>query len=473
MDSVQIETTAPLTLEFTQIASPPTAISSNSRISKDAIRTSLKASTADCVLASVYSLGTGGILLSNLLVELDASPVVFGMLSSIPMLVNLIQPLGAYLSERSTSRFQYLLRTHGIGRLIWLILVIGIVSASLGVIDAHQLVILTLLIVLFSNLLGGLGSASWLSWVAIIVPRRLRGRYFGARNSAGSLTNLICVPMAGLVVSHWYGGTIQGYGVVLLISIVFGIVGLGCQYFQVDMNPQLQNTYYGNSSQTTEIQAQVAKDESSEVSQSIHPPQDQLTDSIWKNSNFLRFLLYFSFWALAVNLSSPFFNLYMLDTLNLDVSYVTIYNSLQAGATLLMLILWGKLADKIGNRPILICVGILVAATPLLWLGIGVSYLDIWLWLPLLHILTGGTWAAIDLCSNNIQLGIAPIKNQSIYFAIAAAVAGASGALGTTIGSFLVQFTQSGGLLGLFALSGLFRLVALVPLMFLQEPGRG
>ncbi|QLE42821.1 MFS transporter [Nostoc sp. C052] len=472
MDSVQVETTAPLTLEIAQIASPSIAISPNSRIPKDSIRTSLKASTADSVLASVYSLGTSGILLSNLLVELGASPVVFGMLSSIPMLVNLIQPLGAYLSERSTSRFQYSLRTHGIGRLLWLVLVIGIISINWGVIDTQQLVILTLLIVLFSNLLGGLGTASWLSWVAMIVPRRLRGRYFGTRNSAANLTNLICVPMAGLVVSHWYGGSLQGYGVVLLVSIVFGIMGLGCQYFQVDINPQSQNTYYGKSPQTSEIQSDTTKDES-EVLQSIHLPQDQLTNSIWKNSNFLIFLLYFSFWNLAVNLSSPFFNLYMLDTLDLDVSYVTIYNSLQAGATLLMLILWGKLADKIGNRPILICIGILVGVTPLLWLGIGANRLDIWLWLPLLHILGGGTWAAIDLCSNNIQLAIAPIKNQSIYFAIAAAVAGVSGALGTTIGSFLVQFPQSGGLLGLFALSGIFRLVALVPLMFLQEPSRG
>ncbi|MGJ5628431.1 MFS transporter [Nostoc sp. CALU 1950] len=478
MDSVQVETTAPLTLEFPQIALPPTAISPNSRIPKDTIRTSLKASTADSVLASVYSLGTGGILLSNLLVELGASPVVFGMLCSIPMLVNLIQPLGAYLSERSTSRFQYSLRTHGIGRLLWLILVIGIASASWGVVDTQQLVILTLLIVLFSNLLGGLGTASWLSWVAMIVPRRLRGRYFGLRSSAASLTNLVCVPIAGLLVSHWYGGSLQGYGLVLLVSVVFGIMGLGCQYFQVDMNPRClrlqatQNTYYGKLTQTSEIQSEVAKDESSEVAQSIDPPQNQSANSVWKNSNFLIFLLYFSFWTLAVNLSSPFFNLYMLDTLDLDVSYVTIYNSLQAGATLLMLILWGRLADKIGNRPILICIGILVAATPLLWLGISVNRLDIWLWLPLLHILIGGTWAAIDLCNNNIQLAIAPTQNQSIYFAIAAAVAGVSGALGTTIGSFIAQFAQSGGLLSLFVLSGLFRLVALVPLMFLQEPQR-
>ncbi|MBN3870066.1 MFS transporter [Nostoc sp. JL33] len=473
MDSVQIETTAPLTLEIAQIDSPLTTVSPNSRIPKDTIRTSLKASTADSVLAAVYSLGTGGILLSNFLVELGASPVVFGMLSSIPMLVNLIQPLGAYLSERSTSRFQYSLRTHGIGRLVWLVLVIGIASVSWGVFNTHQLVILTLLIVLLSNLLGGLGSASWLSWMAMIVPRRLRGRYFGIRNSAASLTNLVCVPIAGLFVSHWYGGSLQGYGIVLLVSILFGIVGSGCQYFQVDINPQLQNTSYGKLPQTSEIQPEVAKDESSEVPQSIHIPQNQLANSIWKNSNFLIFLLYFSFWTLAVNLSAPFFNLYMLDTLDLDVSYVTIYNSLQAGANLLMLILWGKLADKIGNRPILICIGILVAVTPMLWLGISVNRLDIWLWLPLLHIFLGGTWAAIDLCNNNIQLGIAPIKNQSIYFAIVGAVAGVSGALGATIGSFIVQFAQSGGLLGLFALSSLFRLVAIVPLMFLQEPGRG
>ncbi|MEH2311099.1 MAG: MFS transporter [Nostoc sp.] len=472
MDFVQVETTEPLTLEISQTALPPTALSPTSRIPKDTIRTSLRASTTDSVLAAVYSLGTGGILLSNFLVELGASPVVFGMVSSIPMLVNLVQPLGAYLSERSTSRFQYSLRTHGIGRLLWLVIVISIAGVSWGVVNTHQLVILTLLIVLFSNLLGGLGTASWLSWIAMIVPRQLRGRYFGIRNSAASLTNLVCVPMAGLAVSHWYGGTLQGYGVILLVGIVFGIIGLGCQYFQVDMNPQSQNTYSGKLPQTSEIQPEVAKDESSEVAQSIHPPQNELADSFWKNSNFLRFLLYFSFWALAVSLSEPFFNLYMLDRLDLDVSYVTIYNSLQAGATLLMLILWGKLADKIGNRPILICIGILVAAAPLLWLGIGVNRLDIWLWLPLLHILSGGTWAAIDLCSNNIQLAIAPTKNQSIYFAIAAAVAGASGALGTTIGSFIIQFAQFGGLLGLFALSSLFRIAALVPLLFVKEPGR-
>ncbi|MBD2615066.1 MFS transporter [Nostoc punctiforme FACHB-252] len=513
MDFVPVEISTPINLEIAQITTPQVIISPTPRIPKDAIRRSLKASTVDSVLAAVYSIGTSGILLANLLVELDASPVIFGMLSSIPMLVNLIQPLGAYLSERSTSRFQYALRTHGIARVLWVILVIAIAATSWGVLNHNYLVILTLLILLLSNLLAGLGTPSWLSWMATIVPRRLRGRYFGIRNSAASLTNLICVPIAGLAVSHWYGGVVQGYGVILFLSMIFGIVGLGCQYFQADMNPLSQNTHVGKFPQTSEIQSDTTKKEelqpqgeldmghgelgighgehstasmpnqkgmefsdtlnkSAQVTQLIYTPLKPVNFSIWKNSNFLKFLLYFGLWTLAFNLSAPFFNLYMLDTLDLNVGYVTIYTSLQAGANLLMLIVWGKLADKIGNRPILLFGGILLATIPLLWLGIGINQLDIWLWLPLLHILAGGTGAAMDLCNNNIQLGIAPIKNQSIYFAIAAAVAGASGALGTTIGSFILQFTQSGGLLALFTLSTVFRLTALIPLIFTQEPGK-
>ncbi|OUL22062.1 MFS transporter [Nostoc sp. 106C] len=465
MTSVPIQKAAPVALEITQITTPQSALASttktNPQVFKDGIRTSLRASTLDAVFATVFGVATGGILLSNFLLELGASPVVFGMLSSIPMLVNLIQPLGAYLSERSSSRFYYSVRTHGIARLLWLILGIGIIGSSWLGLTSGQLILLTLWVVLFSSLLGGLGTASWLSWLAMIVPRRLRGSYFGIRNSAASLTNLLCVPLAGLAVSHWYGGTLQGYGVVLLAGIVFGLISLGCQYFQVDMNPALQNSSLVKYQQSSEY-ADTEKDK-------IPTPPNEFA-SIWSNCNFLRFLLYFGLWMLAVNISAPFFNFYMLDQLHLDVSYVTLYGSLQAGANMLLIVLWGKLADKIGNRRILMLIGILVALTPLLWMGVSANTWNIWLWLPLLHIFTGGTWAAIDLCNNNMQLGIAPVKNQSIYFAIASAVAGVSGALGTTIGSFIAQFGEQGGLLGLFALSSVCRLVAIVPLMFVKEP---
>jgi Na+/melibiose symporter-like transporter len=470
MESLPLETVASLAPKIPQIAiselSVPTpSISSPAAIKKQDIRTSLKASTMDAVFAGIFSITTSGILLSNFLVELGASPVVFGMLSSIPMVVNLIQPLGAYLSELTTSRFRYSLLTNGLARLLWLFLVIGIAALSLGRIDSHQLVVLTLAIVLLAHLLAGLGSASWMSWIAMIVPRQLRGRYFGLRNSATCLTNLICVPLIGLLVSKFPGGTLQGYGIFVLFGILSGVISIGCQYFQADMNPQIQNA------STTVFHGENTADAQSETIQLAQPNQNSnVMTSIFKNSNFLMFLFYFSCWMLAFNLSAPYFNLYMLHNMKLDVSLVTLYSSIQAAANLLMLIFWGKLSDKIGNRPILMMVGILVAIAPLLWLSVSVNRFDIWIWLPLLHIFVGGTSAGVDLCNNNMQLGVVPVKQQSIYFAITAAVGGASGALGTTIGGFIAQNPAYGGLIGLFAISAFFRLLALIPLVFVQEP---
>ena len=465
MDSLPLS--ASLTSEISQRAVSQTDVSFSKppRIAKDAIRTSLKASTFDTVFAEALVVTNSGILLSNFLVELDASPIVFGLLSSIPMLVNLMQPLGAYFSERSTSRFKYSIRIFVPARLVWLILVFGIVGFGWGWLDSHQLVALTLLVVLISNFTAAFGIASWLSWMATLVPRQLRGRYFGLRSSITSLTMMIYIPSAGLTVSIWPGGTLQGYAFILFLGVIAGVISIGCQYFQKDVNPQAQNaSANGVSPENGDLKNTQATSENTEA-----VPAARAKDSIWKNVNFLMFLLYFSSWMFAVNLSLPFFNLYMLDVLNLDVSLVTLYGSFQAGANLIMLIVWGRLADKIGNRPILQVIGIVASSVPLLWLGIGTNSIDLWLWLPLIHIFIGGNWAALDLCNNNLQIDVASVKNQSVYFAIAAAFAGASGALGTTIGGFVAENPSSGGLAKLFVISAVFRVAAIIPLFFIQE----
>lgn len=154
------------------------------------------------------------------------------------MLSNLMQPIGAYFSERTTSRHFYCLWIYGISRSLW----VGLAIAIFWIGKTHDapalLIALTLGITLASSLLGSLGSAPWLSWMAALVPRTLRGRYFGLRSSAANLTNLISVPLMGLIVSQWKGGSIQGYGVVLMLAIASGILSLWFQNFMVDVNPQ-------------------------------------------------------------------------------------------------------------------------------------------------------------------------------------------------------------------------------------------
>ncbi|SRR5579883_326124 len=504
MNSAEIETSISQSPETSEILNLKTVSSStlksNHLLSRDSIRPSLKASTLDGFFSTVFGMTTGGILLSNFLVELGASPVVFGIMFAIPMVVNLIQPLGAYLSEQRTSRFWYSVWTYGTSRILWLILVIGIATSLLGVLNYNHLVLLTLLILLLSHLLYALGYASWLSWLARIVPRKIRGRYFGFRNSVVCLTNLLCIPLMGFTVSIWPGGNLQGYGLVLCAGIMAGIASLACQNFQKDVNPKLENTLLMKSLEKVELQPQdkpLSKQSSTFALEEIQDPtatspasapliltqdspQQNITSnkpsieekSIWRNSNGFMFLIYFGVWMFSVHLSMPFFDLYMLDNLNLDVSLVTVYGSVKAGANLVMLILWGKLADKIGNNYTLVLAGIFMIIIPLLWIGIGNDVIDVWLWLPLLHIFIGAIWAALDLCHNNLQIGVAPMQKQSLYFSLVAAVGGVSGAMGTMGGGFLAQNPSSGGILGLFAISSVFRLLCLIPLIFVQEPPR-
>jgi MFS family permease len=427
------------------------------KLAKDAIRKSLEASTADGIFAAIYSNVTAGVLLTNFAMDLGASATQIGLLASIPLVANLLQPLGAYLSEQCTSRHWYCLGVYIPSRLVWVLLLLGLGLLHWDYIEPQALIVGTLTIALISSGTGALGSAAWLSWMAVLVPKRLRGRYFGLRNSAANLTNLVSVPLMGMVISQWPSGPVDGFGILLVLAIAFGLVSLAFQNLMVDINPKLQQTLsepqIGLPSAETEVDGESATENTSEA----------------EKFKFWILLLYFGGWMFAFSLSAPFFNLYMLDNLNLPITLVTFYTSLMAGANLLMFMFWGRLADRIGNRTVLAIAGIILAVAPLLWLFVGTGALSIWLGLPLLHVVMGGTGAAIDLCNNNLQIGVAPLHKQSTYFGWLAAAAGISGALGTAIGGYCAEHWTQGGLLGIFVLSGVCRGVAIVPLAFVKE----
>src|SRR4028119_893875 len=90
------------------------------KISKQEVPSTLKASTLDGVFATVFGSATGGVLLSNFLLQLGASSQEIGIFSASPMVVNLLQPLGAYIADRITSRHWYnLVQRGGNQQTIW------------------------------------------------------------------------------------------------------------------------------------------------------------------------------------------------------------------------------------------------------------------------------------------------------------------------------------------------------------------
>ncbi len=405
------------------------------------IRNSLRASTLDGGLAAAFNSITGGVLLNKFLLDLGANAIEIGMIASLPMIANLLQPLGALLSNQTNSRHNFGLWIFLPARLLWLLLLLGIIFST----DRPRLLVyLTLALISISNILGALGSASWMSWLAALVPSRLRGRYYSVRQIVSNLASLISLPLASLVVSG-YKNAIAGYGIVLSVGIVSGLLSLGCQQFMEDINPQ---DY-----------------------QAAHPSLLKDLSSTLSDRNLRIFLIYAAIWGFAINLSTPFFNLYMLDNLGLDITWVTLFNTLYTGANMLMLLVWGRLSDYFGNRPLLLFAGIAIAVTPLFWLLANMAPLQahLFIYLALFHIVWGGSWSAIDLCTNNIQIAIAPMGHRATFFAIAAAMTGVSSAFGTTVGGFLAQDAHYEGLLGVFFLSAIARAIALIPLLFVNE----
>ncbi len=381
------------------------------------------------------------------------------MVASLPMIANLLQPLGALLSNRSHSRHDYGIWTFLPSRLLWLILLICIIlretNTDFSSNFSKELIYLTLALVIISNILAAMGSASWMSWLAALVPAKLRGRYYSVRSIVSNVTGLLCLPIASFIIANWQGGSISGYGLVLSIGILAGVVSLTCQHFMIDINPQKYQPTGQGDYQTEHQQTNL-------FNNLIAPFQDR---------NLIIFLIYVALWGFAINLSTPFFNLYMLENLNVDITWVTLFNSLSSGANMLMLLVWGRLSDRLGNRPLLIFVGIAIAISPLFWLLTGISQVQeqLWLYLIIFHLFLGGTWAAIDLGSNNIQIGIAPMEHHATFFAIVAAIAGISSALGATLGGALAQYAHYEGIFGIFFLSTILRLVAIIPLVFVHE----
>jgi len=409
------------------------------------VRQSLEASTIDGGLATIFSNVTSGVLLSSFLIDLGASTAEISMLTSLPMLLNLLQPLGAVLGDRMDSRYRYGMWIFLPSRLVWLLLLAGIIWGSSN--HKRILIYITLGAVLISNILTSLGSAAWMSWLAMLVPARVRGRYYSIRHVVSSLVSLISLPVAALVISHWWGGAIAGYGVILSIGIIFGLLSLGCQKLMIDINPQVQHEQKISESIFTNLLAPL------------------------KQPNLVIFLIYYALWGFAVNISTPFFNLYMLENLKVDVTWVTLFNSMYSGASMLMILVWGQVSDRLGNRFLLIFMGMAIAITPLFWLLTDLALIQahLELWLAVFYVILGGIWAAVDLSTNNIQISLTSTQYRAPFFAIAAALVGVSGAVGTTAGGFLAEYASYEGVFGVFGLSTLFRLAAIIPLLFVRE----
>jgi MFS family permease len=418
------------------------------------IRQGLKNSIYDGAFAQIMIVLTSGIFLTGFALTLGANEFHIGVLAAIPLMAQLTQLGTSFLIEQRGARKKTLLVLATLSRYSWLML-----FAVLLLHDpkTHPLGIWILVgVCIISYVSGSAGAVAWLSWMADLVPEKIRGRYFAQRNRILALVGVVVTLVAGYYLDLWKipGKDLEVYGFLslFLLAVVCGEISLRF----LRRIPAL------------------------ETEKPPVPRMDfwRLVRLPFRDSNFVKLALFSMAWSFSVSLAAPFFAVYMLMDLKMSYALLALVHIVNELASILALPLWGKLSDRFGSKPVLSLTTLAAAFLPILWLFTVSRHFV--LIIVILQLYGGIFWSGLNLNSNNILLKLSPKEHNSAYLAAFAAVTGLATAVAPLLGGVLaVQLRDTRLSLGpvtiydlhfVFLISGVMRLVSRIFLEKIVEP---
>ena len=365
------------------------AFTAKDTLTEAEVQSGLRAVIKDGLASQVMVTFTGGAFLVAYALKLGASNVTIGLLAAIPPLAQLIQIPSIMLVERIRNRRLISMFGSASSRIFWLFIAL---SPLIMPLEAR----LTLLIIaiLLSGAFGAVSNSSWNSWMRDLIPQDRLGSFYSRRMS---LAIGLSIPLglgAGLYIDYWKrfypNYEIYGYSMLFFLGFLAGMLGV---YF-ISSIPEPQMA---------------------PVKEKIHFFKMILQP--FKDANFKSLIMFLGSWNFAVNLAAPFFTVYMLKRLQMDMSFVIALMLLSQIMNLAFLRIWGKFTDRFSNKSVLGVSGPLFIVCILAWTFTTLPEKYI-LTIPLLvaiHIFMGISTAGVTLASGNIGLKLAP-KGQATAF---------------------------------------------------------
>jgi MFS family permease len=402
---------------------------------------------AEGLVAEIVGACSGGAVLTGWAIYLKSGPLLTGLVLALPQVAQVLQIPAAWTTSRFGSRRVA----------IWLVAVqrqIGLPLIALPFLPwstrAQQSVLVT--VALLAALLGVLGNNAWVSWMADLVPARIRGRYFGRRAAVCTLGGALASAAAGLVLDGAHGRGWDGHGLALLqaLACASGVL-------------------------STVLMARQHASRKSTISTGTR-------HSLWRRAlqplcdrSVRGFLAYLLTWNAAIGIASSYFSLFMLRDLGMGFTLVAVQGAGVALVRMLAAPAWGSVIDRVGPRPVMVACSFGISAIPFIWLLPTPG----WLWpLGIDCVLTGLLWSGHALAAFNLPLSVTPTEGRPFYLAVFATVAGATFALATAAGGLLARALPThldlcghsiANLQVLFALSGGLRLVASLVALRIQH----
>jgi MFS family permease len=176
-------------------------------------------------------------------------------------------------------------------------------------------------------------------------------------------------------------------------------------------------------------------------------------------ARFLGLMFLMNFMA---SLAGPFLAVYQLQDLKMSYLWFSILQAVATVATLLAVTRWGWVADRFGNRPVILMCSLLVPIIVLLWLpSLPIFFL-------VAQVLSGIAWAGYNLCTTNYLYAVTSSENRARYLAYWNAGMRFSAAGSAFIGGVLIGVLPElwgNAILTLFLISAVGRGLAAVGLL--------
>jgi MFS family permease len=375
------------------------------------LKTDLRNSFYDGMFANIFATLTGGVFLTGFALYLGMDDFMIGVVGSMPFIVPIFQVPASYLVEKTGKRKQVSCWAAALARAIW----IPILIATLLPIASVSIKLLIILSLIFlSYTFVSVSYVSWLSWMSEIVPEEIRGRFFGTRNMLCGFTGMIAMVVFGTLLDNLNGharvGSPLGFGITFISAVFFGIVSLRFLN-RISEPPQANRSAHAIT-----------------LASIIYLP--------FKEDNFRKFLTYALLWGFSVNFASPFFTLYFLRDLRFSYGFVAILGMLSAFADMMGMRLWGRISDRVKNKAVIQLTSWVAVFLPLAWVSARPESVAIPI---ILHVVGGGFWAGINLCTNNFLLRISPLENRASFISIYNIIAGIGSAAGPILSGFVLK----------------------------------
>lgn len=383
-------------------------------LTEEEIQIGLRSVIKDGLTTHIMVTLTGGVFLVAFALKLGASNLVIGLLAAIPPLAQLIQIPSIYLVEKYRIRRVITVYSTASSRIFWLFIALipFLFSIKAG---------LTFLIVAFSlkTALGAVSLCSWNSWMRDLVPQERLGVFFSKRTSLAMGLSIPIALAAGFYIDYWKklfpDYELYGYSILFFIGFLAGMLGV---YFISTIPEPRMAPVEGK------------------------PKLFNLILQPFKDENFKNLIFFLGSWNFAVNLAAPFFTVYMLKRLQMDMSFIIALLVLSQLTSLAFLRIWGRFSDRFSNKSVLGVSGPLFMLCILAWTFTTLPEKYI-LTIPLLiaiHIFMGISTAGVTLASGNIGLKLAPKGHATAYLAANSLVNSLMAGTAPVLGGMLADF---------------------------------